>query len=424
MGCRNIRESDGVGVIDIFKNRFILIIGSVPSSTNHKEKSVAQYSNLLLVRQGQVWHVVTKSDHEVVAEICLDEYRALYAVVFCSGIGSADRTAVLQLAVNYVQHFLNAEYGSCDLSHPYSVPAYSECSGSPLSGGESDALMNFGQIPEGFCGEDHYLLSALQNGRVQIFDDVNVTAEEAIHQAITRLENSGVTYKFCAVPSWVTPDDDLFCEVCVEGSRAFTFWKELFHVPESGCEESGQYIIPMYHPMMQGKNNQFLIQGDLSFMWSTATPIRWVTSPPEVRVVLSDGSTCDGRESWQHLKHPFKAEGKQFRFSVDRLKVRTESGQRELTAFIEAALGVNGKYLSVIGGFRPPFCDPITRLHELKHSSCVELGRKRSTAGHCVWSYYTLATEQRLNEAFIPPWFIREGWLSIYDGAEVRHGID
>jgi len=102
-------------------------------------------------------------------------------------------------------------------------------------------------------------------------------------------------------------------------------------------------------------------------------------------------------------------------------KMRSAEGVEELVRLLRASLGIDQRtYVEISGGFRAPM--------KCAHNRLIELHRQsgnvaRGSEQHCVWTYRTLQAEGVLNHAFVPRWFIREGWLDIYKGAEVQPGL-
>ncbi len=130
------------------------------------------------------------------------------------------------------------------------------------------------------------------------------------------------------------------------------------------------------------------------------------------------------------MRHPFYATGRSLGITVDRVHMRTEEGLRELVRFLRGALSLQQKYVTVISGFTAPLPTMFSRLRELnRESPWPEASNTRG--GHiargcensCVWQYRTLEAEGQLQGSRIPSWFTPEGWLDIYDGVEIDHGI-
>jgi hypothetical protein len=100
---------------------------------------------------------------------------------------------------------------------------------------------------------------------------------------------------------------------------------------------------------------------------------------------------------------------------VSENNVRTSAGVEALAAYLRAALRLDNRYIGVSGGFRAPLEHPTNYLR-VPYNSC------RGSEESCVWEYRVLQREGTLSAAFVPPWFIKEGWLAKYAGATERHG--
>ena len=134
--------------------------------------------------------------------------------------------------------------------------------------------------------------------------------------------------------------------------------------------------------------------------------------------------------SWQYMRDPFCATGQSFIATLDTCMLRSEKGVEQLTDFLIAALSLGDGYIGVNGGFNPPYKYPGSRLHELGRTAPRKVAshreQERGSEHKCVWAYRTLKARGELEGAYVPKWFIDEGWLEIYEGAEcaVRHLLE
>jgi hypothetical protein len=206
----------------------------------------------------------------------------------------------------------------------------------------------------------------------------------------------------------------------LHSKHEFTFWKSEW-IPNP--EIDNIHIVPDYHPCMMGKKPIHMINGDTDYR-TNGYSIVCVGSPIEARAEMEGRS---GPCTWTHMKHPFYAKGSSITVTVRSGLLRTKDGVRELSRFLLATLGKTEEYVEVSGGFRAPLLCAHNLLLKKKIPSPVKkkhFGQSvRGSEQSCVWAYRTLLAEGKLEGAYIPEWFIEEGWLGIYEGAEEKHGL-
>jgi hypothetical protein len=247
------------------------------------------------------------------------------------------------------------------------------------------------------------------------------SVEAAIDVAIQKASVPGLSYK--AVNTTRGLSDSLRLELKVRKPNRFIFWKS---ESRPSRDYEGFHIVPAYHPVMNGWKEIGLVNGDTDY-YIRGNAVGHFYCPKEAQV---DGVESRGT-SWSHVKHPFRAEGQDMQLEVDMTKMRSAEGVAELAQVIRASLGLDNTYVAISGGFRAPLESAHNRLVRTKRrspypqaSSDPQRGHlARGSEDHCVWAYRTLEAEGALDKAFVPAWFKREGWLGIYEGAEVRPGI-
>lgn len=206
----------------------------------------------------------------------------------------------------------------------------------------------------------------------------------------------------------------------VQDKYEFTFWRSEW-IPNPEIHDL--HIIPDYHPVMCGKKGIHMINGDTDHRTHGYAVVR-VESPLEARAEVGArglGST------WTHLRHPFCAKGRSIAVTVRAGLLRTKDGVRELSRFLLATLGKTEEYVEVSGGFRAP----LYHAHNLLIRKRIPSPSKEKHFGQwtrgCeefnVWAYRTLLAEGKLEGAYVPEWFMEEGWLAIYEGTEEKPGL-
>ncbi len=246
-------------------------------------------------------------------------------------------------------------------------------------------------------------------------------AKEAIDVAV---EKAGILHlRYREMQSRRGLDDNLRLEFTVDQPNRFVFWK---NESQPSRDYEGLHIVPGYHPVMNGWQEVGLVNGDTD-AYIRGSAVRGIYCPSEAQT----GNDLQYKgSSWSHVNHPFRAEGQDMQLEVDTTKLRSAEGVDELVQALRASLGLDNRYVAISGGFRPPLESAHNRLVRTKRRSpypqADHSGRghlARGSEDHCVWAYRTLETEGALDKAFVPAWFKREGWLDIYEGAEIKPGI-
>ncbi len=226
--------------------------------------------------------------------------------------------------------------------------------------------------------------------------NILVSQEENVGSAISRVINQVSQNTGLSFIHKIT--EDAFGDPVIligVGSGIFRFWKDLF---------GDHNIVPPYHPISNPtRNYAFLLNGDTSYCIRNKSSIKHVFPPPE-SIDESRGKSIFG--SWQ-MKHPYKAEGQTFGFSLNKLTARTTEGINEITEFITAALDLN-TYIAVSGGFRSRYTYP-SNLQNKYAKNVV------GSEGDIFWQYQVLKQEGLLEKSSIPKFFIKGRWLEAYE---------
>ncbi len=372
-------------------------------------------SSLQLTRRRlDLW--VVCDEQGAVANIYLDPWDQVDEVVLFARSSDEVQLQVLRLAASHVQQFVMhrttyAFGGIMSVEH-----------GDPsLSRGDSVRFMSFDVIPSNIqeMGREE-IVEALRELQVGVVVAVHNSVDAAIQAAIDATGVAGLRYRV-ALPHILT--NRLNVEFVVSRPNRFIFW--MSNSKPSGSNHELR-IVPGYHPVMNGWESESMVNGDTDALIRGGA-VRSISCPP---ASLGNRREPKFMGSWRHVKHPYYAAGRRVFMQVVSTKVRSKEGCAELTRLLRDSLGLDNRYVSISGGFQAPLEYPHNRLLGTRQSSPWpgatrpgEVYLARGSENHCVWAYRVLQAEGELEKAYIPEWFIAEGWLNIYEGAEVRHGI-
>jgi hypothetical protein len=278
--------------------------------------------------------------------------------------------------------------------------------------------MSFGIVPEEIQKLDREtIIVELRRIQVDVIVAIHNTVDEALQAVVLQVDHPSLRYSL--IPQRMIFGNEIELRFKVVKPAHFIFWK---------CEwvstgNNGLHIVPSYHPVMNGREAIGMVNGSTD-AYIRGNAVRSIYCPKAAQ------STRGGRNfgsSWNHVKHPFYAIGRSMRVRLITTKLRSKKGVEELVELLRAALGQDKRYVEISGGFQAPMKCAHNRLFELgqqspwpqaDHSSRGHVAR--GSEQHCVWAYHTLEAEGALKKAYVPPWFLKEGWLDIYEGAEVR----
>ncbi len=200
-----------------------------------------------------------------------------------------------------------------------------------------------------------------------------------------------------------------------ESENNFSFWNSN-NWPERRGQGLDLHIVPDYHPSSPSQGgNSFgpLINGATDAL-IRSTAISSVYAPIEARQEKEGHSGS----SWNYMKHPYKAIGKSFQFTLRGFYHSTKELVDDAVELILAALGNHPKgcYVGVSGGFYPTYDFP----QNIAGRTGRKLPKKepRGSEKHCMWTYDVLTKEDELDKAYVPDWFYSENWLELFEGQE------
>ena len=213
--------------------------------------------------------------------------------------------------------------------------------------------------------------------------------------------------------------------------RKFCFWKGLLGAENMLERKHDAFnLVPPYHPARLGHKVAFMVNGatDAVLNGNRGAPLAQrafisVHSPPESRVKHDE--KVYGR-SWNYMKHPFKAEGSSFVLTLDKIDLLGVSLQEDIIKILTSLLGLDETFMEIGQAFNSPYPHYENVLSRKKlqtpYPHPTRDHRGRGCESRCVWQYHFLKEEGVLEESLIPPWFLTEEWLSIFEGEQAHEG--
>jgi len=250
---------------------------------------------------------------------------------------------------------------------------------------------------------------------IEINIAVHRTAQVALRAALSQVGVKKLRYS--VVPLRFYLGNEVALRFSVPKPDRFTFWKNE-STPGSGFD---LYVVPNYHPVLNDGKMTGMINGATDALVS-GKAVYSIHCP---KAAQTKRAGLFG--SWSNVNHPFRVFGRSFAAKLITTRLRTKEGVDELADVLRGALGMDGRYISVSGGFQPPFEYPHNRIIRLRQPSpyprASDGNSVRGSENHCVWGYRTLEKEGVLGQSYVPSWFLQEGWLKIYENAPSQPGI-
>ncbi len=346
-----------------------------------------------------------------VAEIHLDYWHQVGDVVLYADTSPAMQLSVLRLAASHVQQYVKHRTTSA-----FGGLMVAEHRDPSLTAYDSQRLMSSLFLEEGQTLDRETIEKEFRTLNIGVIVAVHRTAGEALQAVIAQVGRPGLQCRRMAHLTYT--DNEIKLRFTVAKPDHFIFWKS-----EWKPGVSDLHIVPGYHPVMNGGEAVGIVNGATD-CYIRGNAVRSIYCPKAAR---SDRRSRSFGSTWNHVKHPFYAIGRSFSIALITTNIRSREGVKELVELLRGALGEGKRYVEISGGFRAPMKCAHNRLLETgKPSPYPRASRDgrghvaRGSEEHCVWAYRTLEKEGTLKQARVPDWFIREGWLGIYKGAEVR----
>lgn len=277
--------------------------------------------------------------------------------------------------------------------------------------GKPDRFRSLETLVEAFLPEE---VQSMDSGKlIDGLRQVNIPVIMAIHAdpvaGLTQaVEDLSLRRLVTAEVLDTTYDGQLQVRFTATGDRIFKFWKSASK--PSLAKGLDLHIVPAYHPVMQGYQSLKLINGATTALISSDV-VRYIQAPEDSQSGEFVGSMLS---SWNSINHPYRAEGRSFVATVSPLYILSEDGVSGVVNILSQALMLNNQYLPVSGGFQSPLGYPGNVARRCGIRPGTHRGEARGSESHCAWTYHVLQQEGELEAAYVPEWFMNEGWLRAY----------
>lgn len=332
-----------------------------------------------------LWNVV--EEKHVLANIFLDGVFSVRDVVLYGGT-AAQRRRIKELIVSY----------SFECKKKRIILRSNE--------EESAALMDFGRIAKEIEQmEDVEINFHIEQLSIKLVEGRFFSPLSALDWVIGNLRREFRVRLFYQI----VPGRNLSFQVIfgIKSNHSFCIWKNVPAPSRNfGVDSPGwAHITPAYHPVLKGAKNVGLIDAATnSLVGKHEMGIDAIYSPTESR---RNGSSSDSEiSSWCSINHPFCAKGRSLEVKLSATQIVSFDACELLLRVLTAALDLDDLFLGVRGGFCPPY-----EYHQVAHGAKV-----RGTESMVAWEYNTLKKEGKLEDSFVPSWFVNEGWVKEYSG--------
>ena len=353
------------------------------------------------------WHVFIKGS--VAAQIHLDYQNQVDKVVLL-GNGKLHQRCVKELILSHAIQFVIHR-------SPISTAILKMAPERELAEYTCENLMSFEKIPSGIFALSDEVLENYLSEFATVVEGQFSNPEEMLSSLLRDIyEKKGILLSIREAKWSHLNDDHIIATFEIKSEHNFKLWKN-----SSRPERDGQlHFVASYHPVMHGKKDVGMINGDTGYyIRGSELGIRCINPPEESKAGNGEDIFSHG---WSKMKHPFYAEGKTLGVEISATLCMAKTGYQALYEFLLASLNQDDLYVSVCGGFNPPYDYPQNVLNRKRIPSPA--GRHgsynfRGSEHHCVWEHNTLKAEGVLDKSSAPDWFFREGWLKIYDQEEI-----
>lgn len=273
-------------------------------------------------------------------------------------------------------------------------------------------MMSFQMIPPGIKKLSDDELDKFLGLFATVVEGMFSSPEEMLQSLLEKIYNNKKVFLRVRDAKWSHMDNEMIIVT-------FESWSDVsFKAWNCSGEPNSSWKLHFsapYYPSITGKKSFCMINGSTdAYIRGGDCGIHRVFSPEESRV---EGESMFG-STWSKMKHPFYAEGKTLGVEFSSTLCMSKSGYDTLYDFLLAALNLSDGYVSISGGFNPPYDYPENVCNRKRiPSPAAKQGGRRNARGsehNCVWEYQTLKNEGLLNKSQAPDWFHKEGWLNIY----------
>lgn len=384
-------------------------------------------NRLKLLKMGSFWAIIRcygSLEASIAAEIHLDHWEQTDQILIAADAAEEVVLDTLRLAASHVRQYARnrrvaafgglmvAEYGNHNLTEA-----------------DSDKAMDFDLIDDEIRALDRETIEKeLDRLDIEVLTFIQPVAEYGLMMAmdILRVDCPALTYDILPQRSCLNDRIRVKLTIRRPSNQNFTFWKDESR-PRPG-QGFDLHVVPSYHPVMYDKREVGLINGATDCL-IRGKAVRCIYAPEEARTVEENFGG-----SWNRVNHPFYATGTIVELGLIGNYMRTEDGVKRFVEVVRGMLGLDNTYVAVSGGFNPPLKCAHNRLLELgqldnspwpRAPRPYQSGKHvaRGSEAHCVWAHRVLTEEGVIDDSYVPQWLYSEGWLGLYETAEVQHGL-
>lgn len=342
------------------------------------------------------------SDKTLLAKISLDPMLQIRSLVLFK-ITDLEKRTILELCAHHILTYVKMR--SHVKSKTALVPRTVDNNPKLTSEDSSKAFNKKDISSELKSAEITELYKVFESFDVPVIHATATTIKQALNKvcANKRLKEFGLTYSIVEIenPLYAAFKENVLVQFKL-ANKEFEFW---YNLSTPDPNSSDLYIVPGYHPVMQGAERKYMINGSTAAL--TRTAVVESIYPPYEACVNEDYRRS--MSAWNYINHPYKAKGKSVIMAISNIALLSTEGMQELVQILSDALRIDNRYICVNGGFSAPYKIPFNHVQNRNST--------RGSEDHCVWMYHILESEGELEGSYIPAWFMTEKWLEAYAAA-------
>lgn len=339
-------------------------------------------------------YYLRSDNHEVGAEIILDHFYQIDAVILSPDISAEIKLDMLRQVASHVTRYWISR-------HHVSGPFVRRRTSWFSHWDSTRAFKTYRLSPELEAMDAEQITEALGGIRVEVVDAVTYDSVQAIEKALDDVRLHDVQFHLGPRSS---VENSISVRFRLTSDRQFRAWHDVGRGRSSSFD---LYIVPAYHPTENSKRSIGLVNGDTGALIANKTI---AAAYPPFGSLLKYEDSFRLYSWWDRVNHPFYAAGTEIKLDVMWTRIRSAKGIQELRELLLGLLEEDDTYLGICGGFSGPLPRP-----RRKPGIGTGDGVPRGSEGFCVWAYRVLKEEGELERAHIPSWFGSEGWLKVYE---------
>jgi hypothetical protein len=341
----------------------------------------------------------------LVARIYLDFLHQMeYLVLFTTDtkLQRQLKELVLFHAQNYVKNRSNSGLGGL---------LTERTTNNDLTERDSDHAMDFILVTDEIKNLDDASIDASLEGTVEVIQAKFQSYSNLIKAVLEEIKNETGIHLSIWNPVWdkllgqddnaikfhILTEVDVKIRFTVHSEHKFRFWKVVNFLDHKNDPNDLFHIVPGYHPEAKGWTEFAMVNGDTdALIGEREHGINYIYCPLES---ISGPGSAFG--SWSSINHPYYATGTCFDLQVSAIRLLSQEAFDSLKGLLLSALELNETFISICGGFDPPYHYP-------------SMNSRGSERDWCAWEFHQLQNDNALPGAIIPPWFLEEECLQIY----------